>query len=90
MTSRSRCYFVILALLFAGSAWAQDDEPQMVPAPDRDADEGEGPYGRLIIRGATLIALLSPYGSQASVEDYAERGFRSSRELYVTLHRYLR
>lgn len=55
MTLRSRCYLTILALLFAGGGWAQDDSPQMIPAPDRGADEGEGPYGRLIIRGATLI-----------------------------------
>jgi imidazolonepropionase-like amidohydrolase len=27
----------------------------MIPAPDRAAGEGEGPYDRLIIRGATLI-----------------------------------
>ena len=44
-----------LAALAAGTALAQDDTPKMIPAPDRGADEGEGPYGRLIIRGATLI-----------------------------------
>jgi hypothetical protein len=44
-----------LAALAAGAALAQDDAPKMIPAPDRGADEGEGPYGRLIIRGATLI-----------------------------------
>ena len=27
----------------------------MIPAPDRGSDEGEGPFDRLIIRGATLI-----------------------------------
>ena len=32
---------------------AQDDSPRMIPAPDRA--EGEGPFDRLIIRGATLI-----------------------------------
>ncbi len=36
-------------------AFAQDDEPKMIPAPDRGADEGSGPHERLIIRGATLI-----------------------------------
>ena len=44
------------AALLTGSAFAQDDEePQMIPAPDRPADEGEGPFERLIIRGATMI-----------------------------------
>lgn len=33
----------------------QETEPQMVPAPDRKPGEGEGPFERLIIRGATLI-----------------------------------
>lgn len=42
--------------LAAGQAIAQaDDEPRMIPAPDRRAGEGEGPFERLIIRGATLI-----------------------------------
>jgi len=34
---------------------AEDDEPKMIPAPDRQDGEGEGPFERLIIRGATLI-----------------------------------
>ncbi|HLJ73036.1 MAG TPA: amidohydrolase, partial [Thermoanaerobaculia bacterium] len=39
-------------VLFAAAAAAQ----QTVPfAPDRRPDEGEGPYQRLIIRGATLV-----------------------------------
>jgi imidazolonepropionase-like amidohydrolase len=41
--------------LAASSALSQDDRPKMIPAPDRGAGEGEGPYSRLIIRGATLI-----------------------------------
>ena len=42
--------------LAAGQAVAQDDdEPRMIPAPDRQAGEGEGPFERLIIRGGTLI-----------------------------------
>jgi imidazolonepropionase-like amidohydrolase len=36
-------------------AIAQDDEPRMIPAPDRAEGEGEGPYSRLIIRGAIVI-----------------------------------
>ena len=43
------------AILVASLAVAQDEGPKMIPAPDRGADEGGGPYGRLIIRGATLI-----------------------------------
>jgi imidazolonepropionase-like amidohydrolase len=38
----------------AGRAVAQPP-PQLVPAPDRGADEGAGPFGTLVIRGATLI-----------------------------------
>ncbi|MDH4107138.1 MAG: amidohydrolase family protein [Gammaproteobacteria bacterium] len=46
-----------LCLLMAhgAAALAADEEPQMIPAPDRKAGEGEGPFERLIIRGATLI-----------------------------------
>ena len=44
----------LLALLFT-NAFAQSDAPTMIPAPDREADEGEGPFSRLIIRGATVI-----------------------------------
>jgi len=55
MTSRNQCLFALLMLAFAGAALAQDDGPTMIPAPDRAADEGEGPFSRLIIRGATLI-----------------------------------
>jgi len=32
-----------------------DAEPQMIPGPDRASGEGEGPFDRLIIRGANLI-----------------------------------
>ncbi len=51
-------YAVALAVLLglsAGSALAQSGDPVMIPAPDRGADEGEGPFTRLIIRGATVI-----------------------------------
>ena len=42
--------------LAAAQAVAQDDDaPRMIPAPDRQAGEGEGPFERLIIRGGTLI-----------------------------------
>ena len=38
------------------TAPVQDEEEEAVtPAPDRGEDEGEGPFERLIIRGATLI-----------------------------------
>src|SRR5438128_4587457 len=47
---------VLALLLFAATSFAQT-----VPyAPDRRSDEGEGPFQRLIIRGATLV-----YGSRA-------------------------
>ena len=47
---------IVLGVMFvAPFAAAQDEGPKMIPAPDRGAEEGGGPYGRLIIRGATLI-----------------------------------
>ncbi|RLA26364.1 MAG: amidohydrolase, partial [Gammaproteobacteria bacterium] len=46
---------IALVLAFTLPAFAQDEDPQMIPAPDRKAGEGEGPFERLIIRGATLI-----------------------------------
>jgi len=50
----------IAALLAAGllcsvPLGAAGDEPSMIPAPDRKAGEGDGPFERLIIRGTTLI-----------------------------------
>ena len=44
---------LLLSLLPLAPTAAADDEPKMIPAPDRG--EGEGPFQRLIIRGATLI-----------------------------------
>jgi imidazolonepropionase-like amidohydrolase len=43
------------SMLLADTVLAEEESPppQMIPAPDRS--EGEGPYERLIIRGATLI-----------------------------------
>ena len=46
---------VALVIALPRPALAQDDDPQMIPAPDRKPGEGEGPFERLIIRGATLI-----------------------------------
>jgi len=43
----------LLLLLLTMSAFAQDR--QQLQAPDRRPDEGEGPFERLIIRGATVI-----------------------------------
>ena len=45
----------LVVCIFCGAAMAQDDGPRMIPAPDRADGEGEGPYSRLIIRGAILI-----------------------------------
>lgn len=47
--------FLLGTLLLLSAAIAQDDDPEMIPAPDRGADEGGGPYERLVIRSATLI-----------------------------------
>ena len=43
----------IIALPALAPPAQADDRPRMIPAPDRA--EGEGPFKRLIIRGATLI-----------------------------------
>lgn len=50
-----RHFSLLGLLLIAPLALGQNDDPQMIPAPDRGADEGEGPFERLIIRGGTLI-----------------------------------
>ena len=65
MTTLSRHFFAALTgvalcgaslLGPAATAMAQDDHDAAVQgAPDRRSDEGEGPFDRLIIRGATLI-----------------------------------
>ncbi len=55
MTLRIQRLCALFIFALTASALAQDDGPRMVPAPDRGADEGEGPFSRLIIRGATLI-----------------------------------
>ncbi len=44
----------LLLVLLATAAFAQDEARQPY-APDRRPDEGEGPFKRLIIRGATVI-----------------------------------
>ncbi|WP_420636796.1 amidohydrolase family protein [Candidatus Palauibacter sp.] len=43
------------ALILLATAASAMQPTQMVGAPDRGPDEGEGPYDRLIIRGATVI-----------------------------------
>jgi imidazolonepropionase-like amidohydrolase len=60
--SKNKRFTFIVATLFALASFgnvnivsAQDDEQQVKGAPDRRADEGQGPFDRLIIRGATLI-----------------------------------
>ena len=54
--------FLILLFLIPCYSFSQDkpteekQQPKMVkPAPDRKAGEGEGPFERLIIRGAIVI-----------------------------------
>lgn len=53
----SGCAVVLAAALFGASpSVAQEEQERGVPhAPDRRAGEGEGPFERLIIRGATII-----------------------------------
>lgn len=49
---------LFLLLIVTGSGWFITAQPQprgVAPAPDRRADEGEGPFDRLVIRGATII-----------------------------------
>ncbi len=54
MTNNIKRLVLSLALAIVFSpALAEEEKPTMVPAPDRA--EGEGPWERLIIRGATLI-----------------------------------
>jgi imidazolonepropionase-like amidohydrolase len=43
----------LVVLMPTAQLLAQEDDPQMIPAPDRS--EGEGPFDRLVIRGATVI-----------------------------------
>ena len=45
----------LLTLIILATAAEAMQPTQMVGAPDRGPDEGEGPYDRLIIRGATVI-----------------------------------
>jgi imidazolonepropionase-like amidohydrolase len=60
--NKNKRFTFIVATLFALASFgnvsivsAQDDDQQVKGAPDRRADEGQGPFKRLIIRGATLI-----------------------------------
>ena len=63
MHARLRRPLAIMLMLIVAVAFVapgvrgtqQDDFGGMIPAPDRRSDEGAGPFGRLIIRGATLI-----------------------------------
>ena len=57
LTIRSALAALATLVLAAAAAMpaAALQPAQMIGAPDRGADEGEGPYDRLIIRGATVI-----------------------------------
>ncbi|MEE4279273.1 MAG: amidohydrolase family protein [Halieaceae bacterium] len=46
------CCALLLVTLVPAQA---ENRPGITPAPDRGADEGAGPFDRLVIRGATLI-----------------------------------
>ena len=61
-TTKRRPLVITLMLFLAATIAApaagraqQDDFGGMLPAPDRRPDEGVGPFGRLIIRGVTVI-----------------------------------
>jgi hypothetical protein len=47
---RARLFILALGLAVAGTAYAS-----VTPAPPRGANEGEGPYTELILRGATVV-----------------------------------
>src|SRR5688500_3364580 len=45
----------VALLLLSFCAFAQEPKPRQPYAPDRRADEGEGPFKRMIIRGVTVV-----------------------------------
>ena len=50
------CLLAAFTIAATGGAVAQEQRPRSVePAPDRRADEGDGPHERLILRGVTVI-----------------------------------
>jgi imidazolonepropionase-like amidohydrolase len=49
------CAGAALLLLDPSAPFAATDEETVLGAPDREAGEGEGPFDRLVIRGAMLI-----------------------------------
>jgi imidazolonepropionase-like amidohydrolase len=54
----SKSWFVVLSFAFGVAvvfAQAQQAQRSVTPAPDRRSGEGEGPFERLVIRGATMI-----------------------------------
>ena len=54
----SKSWFVVLLCAFGVAvvfAQTQQAQRSVTPAPDRRSGEGEGPFERLVIRGATMI-----------------------------------
>src|SRR5262245_38458631 len=54
----SKSWFVVLLFAFGFAvvfAQTQQAQRSVTPAPDRKPGEGEGPFERLVIRGATMI-----------------------------------
>jgi len=47
--------FIVLGLAFPIALFAQEDSVRIIPAPNRRADEGKGPFKTFVIRGAMLI-----------------------------------
>ena len=59
----------LVSLTLPNAAHAQAAEARMERTPDRRADEGAGPYPKLVIRGATLIDGVSAIRLRYRVED---------------------
>src|SRR5262245_66300350 len=55
MSQRSTSRRVLLAACAAALFTISISAQQMLPTPNRRAGEGDGPYDRLVIRGATVI-----------------------------------
>ena len=53
VTRRLGAALIVIGLAVGGSASAQE-ATEMIPAPER-ADQGDGPFERLIIRGVIVI-----------------------------------
>ena len=53
--TKALALFFALGLAFPIALFAQEDSVRIIPAPNRRADEGKGPFKTFVIRGAMLI-----------------------------------